>query len=157
MGQKCLKWLYYQQVESLCSGLSNNSEVPDSSIWRCSNNIIKRQKKIRKGFPIKLTEMLTQVTEIPESVKRKSKKWYRFVEFTGQPNFFKYNHLFCRLSLFFFFFFAFQCYCCNTVVKIVVVKGKGLKGKREWEKGVGLLNDSIEVPANFVDHFFRSL
>jgi hypothetical protein len=34
----------------------------------------KNAEKIKEGFPTKLTEMLTEVTEIPESVKRKSKK-----------------------------------------------------------------------------------
>ena len=70
---------------------------------------------------------------------------------------FQIQSLVLSFLFFFFFFFAFQCYCCNTVVKIAVVKGKRLKGKREGEKGMGSLNDSIEVPGNFVDHFFRSL
>ena len=37
---------------------------------------------------------------------------------------------------------------CNTVVKIVVVKGKDLRVKENEERGIGSLNDSIEVAAN---------
>jgi len=50
---------------------------------------------------------------------------------------FQIQSLVLSFLFFFFFFSAFQCYCCNTVVKIAVVKGKGLKGKRECEEGMG--------------------